>query len=60
VSLLLWAGADPRTKGLAIDDVDDPDVANDPESHRTALEEACSSGHVEIVKRLKPDRCATT
>ena len=55
VSLLLWVGADSRTKGLAIEDVDEPAIANDPESHRTALEEACSAGHVEIVKRLKPD-----
>jgi hypothetical protein len=55
VSLLLWVGANPRVKGLAVEDVDVPDIANDPESQRSALEEACSSGHVEIVKRLKPD-----
>ena len=55
VSLLLWVGADPRAKGLAVDDVNDPDIANDPESQRSALQEACICGHVEIVKRLKPD-----
>jgi len=55
VSLLLWVGANPRVKGLAVEDVDDPDIAGDPESQRSALQEACSSGHVEIVKRMKPD-----
>ena len=55
VSLLLWVGADPRTKGLAVDDVNDPDIANDPEAQRSALQEACICGHLEIVKRLKPD-----
>jgi hypothetical protein len=55
VSLLLWVGADPRAKGLAVDDVNDLDIANDPEAQRSALQEACICGHVEIVKRLKPD-----
>jgi hypothetical protein len=55
VSLLLWVGADPRAKGLAVDDVNDPDIASDPEAQRSALQEACICGHVEIVKRLKPD-----
>jgi ankyrin repeat protein len=55
VSLLLWVGADARAKGLAVDDVNDPDIANDPEAQRSALQEACISGHLEIVKRLKPD-----
>jgi hypothetical protein len=54
VSLLLWVGADPRAKGLAVDDV------NDPEAQRSALQEACISGHLEIVKRLKPIRRAMT
>lgn len=55
VSLLLWVGADPRAKGLAVDDVNDPDIVNDPEAARTALQEACMCGHLDIVKRLKPD-----
>jgi ankyrin repeat protein len=55
VSLLLWVGADPRAKGLAVDDVSDPDIANDSEAQRSALQEACICGRVEIVKRLKPD-----
>jgi hypothetical protein len=55
VSLLLWLGADPRAKGLAVDDLNDPDIANDPEARRSALQEACISGHLEIVKRFKPD-----
>ena len=50
---MLWIDADSRAKGLAVDDVNDPDIANDPEALRSALQEA--SGHVEIVKRLKPD-----
>lgn len=55
VSLLLWVGADPRAKGLAVDDVNDPHIANDSEALRSALQEACICGHLDIVKRLKPD-----
>ena len=55
VSLLLWVGADPRAKGLVVDDLNDPDIANDPEARCSALQEACICGHVDIVKRLKPD-----
>jgi ankyrin repeat protein len=51
VSLLMWAGANPRSRGPALDDVDHID---DPEWHTTALVEACVSGNVEVVKRLKP------
>jgi ankyrin repeat protein len=53
VSLLMWAGANPRSRGPALDDVDHID---DPEWHTTALHEACASGNVEILKRLKPNR----
>ena len=52
VSLLMWAGADPRTRGPAVDDVEHID---DPEWHTTALNEACASGNVELLKRLKPN-----
>ena len=41
VSLLMWVGADPRAKGFAVDDVNDADIANDPETLRSALQEAC-------------------
>jgi hypothetical protein len=51
VSLLMWAGANPRSRGPALDDADHGD---DPEWHTTALLEACGSGNVEILKRLKP------
>jgi hypothetical protein len=49
VSLLMWAGADPRSHGPTLDDLDDPDMFT------TAFEEACSRGHLEVLKRLKPD-----
>ena len=53
VSLLMWAGADPRSRGPALDDVDH--IA-DPEWHTTAFHEASASGNVEILRRLKPTR----
>lgn len=53
VSLLMWAGGDPRSRGPVLDDAD---RADDPEYQTTALEEACGSRNVEIVKRLKPNR----
>jgi ankyrin repeat protein len=51
VSLLMWVGADPRSRGPALDDADE---AEDPNRQTTALEEACFSGKPEILKRLKP------
>lgn len=53
VSLLMWAGANPRSRGPALDDVEH---IEDPEFHTTALHEACAAGNVEILKRLKPNR----
>jgi hypothetical protein len=53
VSLLMWAGADPRSRGPALDDVEH--IA-DPEWHTTAFHEASASGNVEILRRLKPTR----
>jgi ankyrin repeat protein len=52
VSLMLWAGANPRTRGPAVDDLEH---ADDPEWHTTALHEACASGNVKILKRLEPN-----
>jgi ankyrin repeat protein len=51
ISLLMWAGANPRSVGPDLDDryVDDPD------SHTTALREACSKGSLDALKKLKPD-----
>ena len=52
-SLLMWAGANPRSRGPALDDAEHLD---DPEWHTTALEEACAFGSVELLKRLRPTR----
>jgi hypothetical protein len=51
ISLLMWAGANPRSLGPDLDDryVDDPDC------HTTALREACSKGSLDALKKLKPD-----
>jgi hypothetical protein len=49
VSLLMWAGADPRTSGPTLDD------AEDESEHSTALNAAAYCKDVEILKRLKPD-----
>lgn len=49
VSLLMWAGADPRSRGPRLEYADDPDMDT------TAFHEACVAGHTEILKRLKPD-----
>jgi hypothetical protein len=51
VSLLLWAGANARSRGPTLDER----WADDPECHTTALREACSKGNLDILKRLKPD-----
>jgi hypothetical protein len=53
VSLLMWAGADPRSRGPVLDD---EDRADDPEFQTSALEEACGSRNIEAVRRLKPNR----
>jgi ankyrin repeat protein len=51
VSLLIWAGANPRSSGPALDDANHVD---DSERHTTAMAEACASGNVDVLKRLKP------
>lgn len=55
VSLLMWLGADPRSKGLPTDYLDDQDIADDPSSRESALQIACSSRKLAILQRLKPD-----
>ncbi len=50
VSLLLWAGADSRSMGPSGMDEDDP------ESYVSALEQAATFGHVEILKKFKLNR----
>ncbi len=51
ISLMLWAGANPRTLGPTLDDR----YETDPECYTTALQEACYSGHLEVLMKLKPD-----
>jgi ankyrin repeat protein len=51
VSLLLWAGANPRSSGPLFDDDDD----DDPDGYMTALYAATYAKDAQILKRLKPD-----
>lgn len=53
VSLLMWAGGDPRSLGPMIGD---PYAAEDDEElFTTALRAACYGGHPEVLKRLRPN-----
>ena len=47
VSLMLWAGANPRSKGRRLYDRDDPEFTS------SAIEEACYAGHVGVLKKFK-------
>jgi ankyrin repeat protein len=51
VSLMLWAGASPRSLGPNIG----KEYTNDPESFTSGLKEASYSGNIEVLKKLKPD-----
>ena len=51
ISLMLWAGANPRSSGPALY----KDYTDDPECFTTAIREATLSGNVEVLKKLKPD-----
>lgn len=52
VSLMLWAGADPRSRGPeALERTPD-----DEDCFTTALESVCCCDNLEVVKKLKPDR----
>ena len=53
VSLMLWLGADPRSRGPNMSYWDDEE---DPDSFTTALEEASTKGNLEILKKLKPEK----
>lgn len=55
VGLLRWIGADPRSRGWSLDDLTDPAYMEDPDGQRTALQSACGSGRLAIVRQLKPD-----
>ncbi len=48
VSLMLWAGADPRSLGPSPRDPDEPDC------YTTALRQAAYNGNVKILKMLRP------
>jgi hypothetical protein len=49
VSLLLWVGADPRRKGPRWNS----HWEDDPECDSTAVEEACLSGNLDVMRRFK-------
>jgi hypothetical protein len=49
VRLLMVAGANPRSSGPVSSDDDDP------ECYTTALKEACKTGNLDLLKKLKPD-----
>ena len=51
ISLLMWAGANPRSLGPDLDER----YVDQPECHTTALQEACSNGSLEALKKLRPD-----
>lgn len=51
VCLMIWAGADPRSRGPMFDER----VEDDPECYSTALDEACSKGSMDVLKKIKPD-----
>ncbi|MBZ5562248.1 MAG: hypothetical protein LAP13_07480 [Acidobacteriia bacterium] len=51
VSLLMWAGGDPRSRGPCLE----KEYTGDPECYTSGLEEACHSENLDVLKRLKPD-----
>src|SRR5437016_1917584 len=56
LSLLMWAGADPRSRGLMLGDEHFGRTEEDrAELAATALMEACYQDNVDVLKRLKPD-----
>jgi hypothetical protein len=55
ISLLMWAGANPRALGPDLDDR----YADDPECHTTALREACSKGIPGFRMRINWSRAGT-
>jgi hypothetical protein len=51
VSLLMWAGANPRSRGPVLGE----EHTSDPEEFTTAMEEACYAESADVLKRFKPD-----
>lgn len=56
VSLLMWAGANPRSRGPALGDEHLGRTEEEKaDYYTTALEQACYQENVEVLKRLGPD-----
>lgn len=51
VSLLIWAGGDPRSRGPCFR----KEYTDDPECYTSGLEEACHAETTDVLKKLKPD-----
>ncbi len=51
VSLLMWAGGDPRSRGPCLE----KEYTEDPECYTSGLEEACRAENLDVLKKLKPD-----
>jgi hypothetical protein len=51
VSLLVWAGGDPRSRGPCME----KEYTEDPECYTSGLEEACHSESLDVLKKLKPE-----
>jgi hypothetical protein len=51
VSLLMWAGGDPRSQGPCLG----KDYTEDLGCYTSGLEEACRSENLDVLKKLKPD-----
>ena len=51
VCLLIWAGADPRSRGPILNE----EYTEDPACFTSGLEQACHPESVDVLKKLKPD-----
>jgi len=51
VSLLMWAGGDPRSRGPCLE----KEYTEDPDCYTSGLEEASRSENLDVLKKLKPD-----
>ncbi|MGC2533189.1 MAG: hypothetical protein WA424_09590 [Candidatus Sulfotelmatobacter sp.] len=51
ISLMLWAGADARAMGPSLDETD----PTDRDCYVSAMQQACYSGNIDVLKKLKPE-----
>jgi hypothetical protein len=51
ISLLIWAGGDVRSLGPCLG----KDYTTDTECYTSGMKEACYSGNVDVMRKLKPD-----